>query len=159
MAEITDTSLVDRIKSYLGLRGKAIVTSRNSVYPTVIVNGDQQQIAILPPTIPTRDDCRTINGITSFVNGNVTAYTVPTGKKGYLIYGYASINAAVASTVQVKNSSGTLQFYLAYSAAVAQLFTNVTTPLPLNAGDYIELNGGGAGVNGSYTWIVWETQA
>lgn len=157
MADITDTNLISRLKQYLGLRGRAITSSRNSVYPVIVVNPNELPVALSAPSIPY--GATNILGYASKGAATTGAlYTVPAGKVGYIIATSLQNNAAAGAYLQINNAAVVVFILAGTTTSGAYILNNPSVAFRLPAGYSVNWNvsaGGGA----EFSWYGWEQDA
>ncbi len=157
MVEITTVSLIDRAKAYLGLRGKAIVSSRNSIYPVIILNSDTQQVPIRPPCIPSRSDVTLTKKYRTIPSGTTTEYTVPVGRVAYVCL--SSINCSATNTVTslyVADASNNPLLFLNSAITTQSAIKDYAVPVKVLEGEKLVINATGAGTGSEVTYFLWE---
>jgi len=138
MVEITNTGVIGKIQEALGLRGKAIVSSRNSIYPVVIVNAENQPIPQKPPMIPTSGNASIILMSNPRTAGSYVPYTCPAGKVAFIVCTTLINNAAISTSAVIQNVESTELYRLADITTVGNMFFMPSVPVKLVAGDHID---------------------
>lgn len=140
MVEITEPGLVKRLIQILGLRGRPIVSARNSVYPVIVANQPTEQVPVMTPTVPNRLDVRVITVSVLRNAATTTEYTVPSGKKFNIMF-FGGTTAA-GGNLDIKNAATATRLKLFNSGGVDSYALSLSTPLVMDAGDYLESNAG-----------------
>lgn len=160
MVEITEPTLVRRLIEMLGLRGRPIVSARNSVYPVVVGNTKSHPVAVTIPLLPPEGGVGNVKYITGHSGGTVGAtivlYTVPAGRRFHLMG--ANLNEATAnySMASIWSSAVAIKYVIVH--AVSQFVQLASSQLVLTAGESIRLYESVAGNTGFY-YTGWEEDA